>query len=85
MTWSATKWFGTPQIVKVLHNKSSLCFFSFLIGFGLVVLILHRPTSSVKTLSIPVQDVEATSVQHDGKCYKFRAEDTKCEKVSIKE
>lgn len=79
------KWFGTPQIAKVLHNESGLRFFSFLVGFGIIVLILHRPTFSEKTLSLPVKDVEATSVQRDGKCYKFRAEDTKCEKVYTKE
>jgi hypothetical protein len=83
MKW--TKLFGTPQIVKVLHNQSGMCFFSFLIGFGLIVLILHRPTYTEKALSISVRDVESAPVQHDGKCYKFRAEDTKCEKVYTKE
>jgi len=78
------KLFGTPQIVKVLHNQSGMCFFSFLIGFGLIVLMLHRPTLTEKMLSIPVKDVEGTVVQHDGKCYKFRAEDSQCEKVSTK-
>ena len=79
------KWLGSPQIIKVLHNPSSLCFFSFLIGFGFIILVLHRPTQTEKTLSIPVADVESKVVRHGNKCYKFRAEDTKCEKVSTKE
>jgi hypothetical protein len=79
------KWFGSPQILKVLHNPSSMCFFSFLIGFGFIVLILHRTTQSVKTLSMGIEDVEAKVVRNGSKCYKFTAEDTKCEKVYNKE
>ena len=78
------KWFGSPQILKVLHNPTSACFFSFLIGFGLIILTLHRPTGTQKSLSMSVEDVESKVVRHGEKCYKFRAEDTKCEKVSSK-
>jgi hypothetical protein len=81
MKW---QWFGSPQILKVLHNPTSACFFSFLIGFGLIVLLLRRPTGIQKNLSMSVEDVESKVVRHGEKCYKFRAEDTKCEKVSSK-
>lgn len=79
------KWFGSPQILKVLHNPKSMCFFSFLIGVGFIIMLLHRPVQSERTLSISIEDVESKVVRHDDKCYKFRAEDTKCEKVSTKE
>ena len=79
------KWFGSPQILKVIHNPTSACFFSFLIGFGFIILILHRPTYNQKSLAMSVEDVESNIVRHGNKCYKYRAEDTKCEKVSIKE
>ena len=78
------KWFGSPQILKVIHNPNSACFFSFLIGFGLIILTLHRPTFTQKNLSMSVEDVESKIVRHGSKCYKFLAEDTKCEKVSPK-
>lgn len=79
------KWFGSPQILKVLHNPNSMCFFSFLIGFGVVILMFHRPIQTQKTLSLPLEEVEARVIAHGNKCYKYRAEDTKCEKVSTKE
>jgi hypothetical protein len=78
------KWFGSPQILKVLHNPNSACFFSFLIGFGLIILILHRPTQNQKNLSMSVEEIESKVVRHGNTCYKYRAEDTKCEKVSSK-
>ena len=79
------KWVGSPQIVKLLHNSTSSCFLSFLIGLGLTVLMLRRPTGFQKSLSLSVEDIEAKVVSHDGKCYKFRAEDAKCEKMDTKE
>ena len=79
-----TKWFGSPQILKVIHNPTSSCFFSFLIGLGLIVLMLHRPTQTQKNLSLSVDEVESKIVRNGNKCYKYRAEDTKCEKVSSK-
>jgi len=75
------KWFGSPQILKVLHNPVSSCFFSFLIGFGLMILMFHRPISTQKTLSLPVEEVESKVVKHGNKCYRYRAEDSKCENI----
>ena len=75
------KWFGSPQILKVLHNPVSACFFSFLIGFGLMILMFHRPISTQKTLSLPVEEVESKVVKHGDKCYRYRAEDSKCENI----
>ena len=85
MAFKFNKWFGSPQIVKLLHNSTSSCFLSFLIGLGVVILMFHRPTGFQKSLSLSVADVEAKIVPYQGKCYKFRAEDTKCEKMDTKE
>lgn len=79
------KWFGSPQILKVLHNPASMGFFSFLIGIGFIIMLLHRPFQKERTLSISIEDVESNIIRAGNKCYKLRAEDTKCEKVSIKE
>jgi len=73
------KWFGELQITKVLNNPASACFFSFLIGFGIMILMFHRPTFSQKTLSLPLDKVESQVIAHGNKCYKYRAEDSKCE------
>jgi hypothetical protein len=73
------KWFGPLRIVEVLHDPKSAAFFSFLIGFGLMVLLFHRPFSTQRTLSLPVDEVESKVVQHGNKCYRYRAEDSKCE------
>jgi hypothetical protein len=82
MNWK--KWFGTPQILKVIHNPTSACFFSFIIGFGLIILMFHRPIQTQRTLSMPVDQVESKIVKRGNTCYKFRAEDTKCENISFK-
>ena len=73
------KWIGSPQIVKALHSPRSSGFFSFLIGFGLMILMFHRPFSTQKTLSMPVDEVESKVVQPGNKCYRYRAEDRKWE------
>lgn len=73
------KWFGALQITKVLNNPAGSCFMSFLIGFGFAILLFHRPTSIQKTLSMSLDKVESNIVAHGNKCYKYRAEDSKCE------
>jgi hypothetical protein len=44
-----------------------------------MILMFHRPISSQKTLSLPVDEVESKVVQYGNKCYRYRAEDSKCE------
>lgn len=73
------KWFGELQITKVLNNPGGISFMSFLIGFGLMILMFHRPTFIEKTLSLPIDKVESQVIAHGNKCYKYRAEDSKCE------
>jgi hypothetical protein len=67
------------QITKLLHNPHSVKVLSFLVGMGVVVLLLHRPIQTQTTLGLPVAEIEGVRVEQDGKCYAYRAEDTACE------
>ena len=68
-----------PQISKLLHNPNSIRVLSVLVGFGLAVLICHKPIRTHLALGVEVTDVEEHVIKTDGKCYKYRAEDAKCE------
>jgi hypothetical protein len=54
-------------------------FFSFIIGFGISVLIFHRNYDSYRTLALPLKDVTSKTTKIDGKCYTYRVEDATCE------
>lgn len=56
-------------------------FFSFVIGLGISVLMFHRNYGTYKTLGLSVNDVVEKTVKVDGKCYKYRVEDSNCEIV----
>ena len=64
------------DISKVLTRGST--FFSFLIGFGIAVLFLHRPYVVESVLAVPPDQLENTVSKHDGKCYRYRVEDASC-------
>ena len=57
-------------------------FFSFIIGLGLAVVLFHRNFSTIRTLGLPLKDTVEKIVKVDGKCYRYRAEDSNCENVS---
>jgi hypothetical protein len=59
------------MIAEILRKKESAIFLSFLIGFGLAVLLFHRPFFSQKTLSLPLDKVHGQIIQQNGKCYKY--------------
>ena len=63
---------------KFLKDKATSSFFSFLIGFGVVVLLFHKPYNYKQQLSIPVSKIEGRQVRQEGKCYTYQAEDTLC-------
>jgi hypothetical protein len=67
------------MIAEILRKKESAIFLSFLIGFGLAVLMFHRPFFSKRTLSLPLEKVHGSTVKSGSKCYKYFAEDTQCE------
>lgn len=66
------------DVAKILHDKKAAAFFSFIIGFGLMVLLFHRPFGSQQSLAIPVADIEGQTVKIDGKCYSYKSEDAPC-------
>ena len=57
-------------------------FFSFIIGFGLSVLLFHRNYSVKKEVALPLDEATSRVVKSDGKCYRYRVEDASCENVS---
>ena len=72
------------HISKVLHNETSVNFFSFIVGMGLVVMLFHKPIPSKQTLSLPVSTVENKMIKQGNKCYKYIAEDSVCQNPTLK-
>jgi len=46
---------------------------------GIAVMLFHKPIRTIPTLAMPVADVEKNAVKYGGKCFKYHAEDCKCE------
>jgi len=57
-------------------------FFSFIIGVGIAVILFHRQYSTVRTLGVSLKDATEKVVKVDGKCYRYRVEDSNCENAS---
>jgi hypothetical protein len=72
------------MIDALLKKKETLGFFSFIIGFGLVVMLLHRPIHTERVLAITPNELDDKEVKADGKCYKYRVEDASCDFPSSK-
>jgi hypothetical protein len=70
------------EFSKLLHDKKSTAFLSFLIGLGIVVLMFHKPYGSHQFLSIPIMNIEGKVVRHGEKCYTYVAEDCLCPQVN---
>jgi hypothetical protein len=68
------------KITEALNRAAP--FFSFLIGLGLSALLFHRNFATLRTLAVPLEDVESHVAKVDGKCYRYRVEDANCEIVS---
>jgi hypothetical protein len=66
------------MIEKILRNKNSQNMFAFLIGFGIIVLLFHRPIPTKHILAIDPSELDK-EVRVDGKCFKYRVEDSKCD------
>ena len=71
----------TERISKALTKASS--FFSFVIGLGVSVLLFHRSYASFRTPALPLNEMVDKIVRVDGKCYKYRVEDSNCETSSF--
>jgi hypothetical protein len=72
------------MIDKLLKRKETVGFFCFIIGFGFVVMLFHRPISSQVSLALSPAEFDDKEVRVDGKCYKYRVEDASCEITSTK-
>jgi hypothetical protein len=72
------------MIDKLLKNPHTEGFFSFLIGVGFIVMMFHRPVSSERSLALEPSEFENRMVKADGKCYKYRVEDSACQITSNK-
>jgi len=70
------------MITQILHNPKSEFFFSFLIGIGLTIMLFHRPVQTERTLALDATELESHTVKADGKCYKYRVEDSTCKNKS---
>jgi hypothetical protein len=72
------------MIERILRNKNSQNLFAFLIGFGLVVILFHRPIPVQRTLAMQPSEIEGKEVKIDGKCYIYRVEDSVCHLDTLK-
>jgi hypothetical protein len=66
------------MIEALLNNPRAEPFFSFLIGIGFSIMLFHRPVLSEKSLALGVSEIEGNTVRANGKCYKYRVEDSSC-------
>lgn len=72
------------RIMQIFRNTKTSPFFSFLIGFGTAIMLFHKPITTRSTLALPVSDVEGKVIKYNQKCYKYSAEDSRCEIPSSK-
>lgn len=70
------------EFSRLLHDKKSVAFLSFLIGLGVVVLMFHKPYVSGQYLNIPISAIEGKVVRHGEKCYTYVSEDCLCPSVN---
>lgn len=68
---------GRVNVAAMLKKGSA--FFSFLIGFGIAVLLFHRPFVIEPILAVPLEELPRTVSKQDGKCYRYRVEDASCQ------
>ena len=71
------------MITEILNNPRSEFFFSFLIGAGLMIMLFHRPVDTRRYLGVDPIQLDNV-VKADGKCYKYRVEDSTCKNKRFK-
>lgn len=71
---------NSDRISAALSRGSA--FFSFIIGLGLSVLLFHRTFFIKREPALPLKDIVDKVVRVDGKCYRYRVEDSNCENSS---
>jgi hypothetical protein len=68
------------RLVEAIERGSP--FFSFIIGMGIAVILFHRDFSTIRTLGVSLSDATEKIVKVDGKCFRYRVEDSNCENTS---
>ncbi|NCA20982.1 MAG: hypothetical protein EBS86_07590 [Crocinitomicaceae bacterium] len=63
---------------KIFKNPEAILFFSFIIGFGLAILIFRHPQKEVTMSALSIDEIRQKVVQVDGKCYRLRIQDASC-------
>jgi hypothetical protein len=66
------------MIAEVLRDEKAKLFFSFIIGFGVAVLLFHRRQTDDMVAALPPNELVKRVVRMDGKCYRFTMEDASC-------
>jgi len=72
------------KLIGIFRNDKAVPFLSFLIGFGIAIMLFHRPIPTKNTLSASVADIEGKTVPFNKKCYTYHAEDAQCDLPSSK-
>jgi hypothetical protein len=67
------------MLEKILRNTESQKIFAFLIGFGIIVMLFHRPVPIKNYLAMELDKLEGKEVKVDGRCFIYRVEDATCE------
>ena len=65
-------------------TRETLPLLSFIVGFGIAVIISQKSFQIKPTLPVPVDEVEGQTVEFNGKCSQYHAEDTQCEILTSK-
>jgi hypothetical protein len=72
------------SLEKIIRRPETIGIFSFIIGFGLMVIIFRRPIPWQRILALNPAAFEGKEIKADGRCYKYRVEDAACEITSTK-
>jgi hypothetical protein len=66
------------QLAKIVHDKQTSAFLSFLIGLGVAILLFHKPFQYKQKLGMPVHSIEGRPIRHGDKCFSYRTQDAAC-------
>jgi hypothetical protein len=69
------------HLAQVIERASP--FFSFIIGLGISALLFHRNFMIKREPALPLKEIVDKVVRVDGKCYRYRVEDSNCENSSV--
>lgn len=71
------------MIAELLQRRESKLFLSFIVGFGLSVLMFHRQRIEMYVSALKPSEIRETVFHIDGKCYKFKLQDASCPEPTL--